>query len=356
MRSSYAFPLAYLIENTATQFAYGSSRAMKDSFHELCAKIGSPVVLDAANVGVTELTIKTLWATDQFYQDARRAKEFRPTSGPRHKQRGRPRNTAIPAAVTAPNAPALLLKRGPGRPKKFPTAMVALMPTYKWSYPRAVEQGLPDLLPGISDPAFSKHISSFSPGGNRFKQHFSPVSAAELSTLLHLLDDSYSHSILDITHGAAAGVILHLPASESFSITTNEYLCDIPADFHLDPMQPESYTLIKEHHSMHIIIVCPTLPLADILIPLTSIYAQHVACCLISKKYFLNSYYSRYAWLISLRAEDRLFIIPSDSNGATDNVWMLIFSSSGVKHSILRDSKDQLTGILLASSEYVLTS
>ncbi|GAX86563.1 hypothetical protein CEUSTIGMA_g13970.t1 [Chlamydomonas eustigma] len=50
MRSSYAFPLAYLIENTATQYAYGSSRAMKDSFHELCAKIGSPVVLDAANV------------------------------------------------------------------------------------------------------------------------------------------------------------------------------------------------------------------------------------------------------------------------------------------------------------------
>ncbi|GAX74744.1 hypothetical protein CEUSTIGMA_g2191.t1 [Chlamydomonas eustigma] len=311
---------------------------------------------ECSHSGVTELTIKTLWATDQFYQDARRAKEFRPTSGPRHKQRGRPRNIAIPATVTPPNAPALLLKRGPGRPKKFPTAMVALMPTYKWSYPRAVEQGLPDLLPGIADPAFSKHISSFSPGGNRFKQHFSPVSAAELSTLLHLLDDSYSHSILDITHGAAAGVILHLPASESFSITTNEYLCDIPADFHLDPMQPESYTLIKEHHSMHIIIVCPALPLADILIPLTSIYAQHVACCLISKKYFLNSYYSRYAWLISLRAEDRLFIIPSDSNGATDNVWMLIFSSSGVKHSILRDSKDQLTGILLASSEYVLTS
>ncbi|GAX85939.1 hypothetical protein CEUSTIGMA_g13355.t1, partial [Chlamydomonas eustigma] len=210
---------------------------------------------ECSHSGVTELTIKTLWATDQFYQDARRAKEFRPTSGPRHKQRGRPRNIAIPATVTPPNAPALLLKRGPGRPKKFPTAMVALMPTYKWSYPRAVEQGLPDLLPGIADPAFSKHISSFSHGGNRFKQHFNPVSAAELSTLLHLLDDSYSHSILDITHGAAAGVILHLPASESFSITTNEYLCDIPADFHLDPMQPESYTLIKEHHSMHIIIV-----------------------------------------------------------------------------------------------------
>ncbi|GAX73121.1 hypothetical protein CEUSTIGMA_g574.t1 [Chlamydomonas eustigma] len=293
----------------------------------------------------------------EFYQDARRAKEFRPTSGPRHKQRGRPRNTAIPTAVITPKAPAFLLKRGPGRPKKIPTALVALMPTYKWSYPRAVEQGLSDLLPGISDPAFSKHISSFSPGGNRFKQHFNPVSAVELSTLLNLLDDSYSHSILDATHGAAVGVILHLPASESFSITTNEYLCDVPADFHLDPMQPESYTLIKEHHSMHIIIVCPALPLADILIPLASIYAQHVACCLISKKYFLNSYYGRYAWLISLRAEDRLYIIPSDSNNATDNVWMLIiFSSSGVKYSILKDSKDQLTGILLASSEYVLKS
>ncbi|GAX85553.1 hypothetical protein CEUSTIGMA_g12968.t1 [Chlamydomonas eustigma] len=63
MRSSYAFPLAYLIENTATQYAYGSSRAMKDSFHELCAKIGSPVVLlDAATVGSYAHRLRNYWS------------------------------------------------------------------------------------------------------------------------------------------------------------------------------------------------------------------------------------------------------------------------------------------------------
>ncbi|GAX73351.1 hypothetical protein CEUSTIGMA_g804.t1 [Chlamydomonas eustigma] len=61
MRSSYAFPLANLIENTATQYAYSSSRAMKDSFHELCAKIGSPILLDAANVGSYAHRMRNYW-------------------------------------------------------------------------------------------------------------------------------------------------------------------------------------------------------------------------------------------------------------------------------------------------------
>jgi hypothetical protein len=51
MRISNDFPLAYVIENTATQYALGSSKAMKESFHELCDKIGVHVGLDAANVG-----------------------------------------------------------------------------------------------------------------------------------------------------------------------------------------------------------------------------------------------------------------------------------------------------------------
>jgi len=39
--------------------------------------------------GVTPMTIETLWATDRFHRDAKRALEFRPTSGPHHKQQGR---------------------------------------------------------------------------------------------------------------------------------------------------------------------------------------------------------------------------------------------------------------------------
>jgi hypothetical protein len=35
--------------------------------------------------GFTPLTIETLWATDRFHRDAKRALEFRPTSGPHHK-------------------------------------------------------------------------------------------------------------------------------------------------------------------------------------------------------------------------------------------------------------------------------
>jgi hypothetical protein len=51
MRASHDFSMAYMIENTATQIALGSSRtskAMNDSFHELYSKIGFLVVLDAA--------------------------------------------------------------------------------------------------------------------------------------------------------------------------------------------------------------------------------------------------------------------------------------------------------------------
>jgi hypothetical protein len=61
MRVSHDFPLAYVTENTVTQYALGSSKAMKDYFHELCAKIGFPVVLDAANVGSYAHRFRNYW-------------------------------------------------------------------------------------------------------------------------------------------------------------------------------------------------------------------------------------------------------------------------------------------------------
>jgi tryptophanase len=57
MRVSHDFPLAYMIEDTATQYTLGSSKAMK----ELCAKIGFPVVLDAANVASYAHRLRNYW-------------------------------------------------------------------------------------------------------------------------------------------------------------------------------------------------------------------------------------------------------------------------------------------------------
>jgi hypothetical protein len=61
MRISHDIPLAYVIENTATQFALGASKAMKESFRELCNKIGVPVVLDAANVSSYAHRLRNYW-------------------------------------------------------------------------------------------------------------------------------------------------------------------------------------------------------------------------------------------------------------------------------------------------------
>jgi len=161
-------------------------------------------------------------------------------------------------------------------------------------------------MPGVSDPTYPAYLSSWSSGGAFFQSHFITASDVELSSLFHLLDDFYSHVILDVTHGATASVISSIPTSEDFCIVTNEYLHDIPADFHLDPMQPETYGLIGKQHSMHVIIVSPAMPLVDILIPLAAIHAQHVACCLVSKSYLLDSHYGRTAWVHSQRTASTL--------------------------------------------------
>jgi len=119
---------------------------------------------------------------------------------------------------------------------------------------------------------------------------------------------------------------------------------------------------------MHVIIVCPAMPLVDILIPLAAIHAQHEAC-LVSMRYFLDSHHSRHAWKRSLRAADCLYIVPAItgsnlkfdlrqdfSRAMTSNVWILIFSSASIKHLIVRESQDPLSGILLASSESCMMS
>jgi hypothetical protein len=146
-----------------------------------------------------------------------------------------------------------------------------LLPSYQWSQPVIASQGLSDLMPSVSDPAYPAHLSSWSPGGAFFQSPFITASDVELSTLFHLLDDSCSHLILYVTHGATSGVISNVPTSEDFCIVTNEYLHDIPADFHPDPMQPDTHDLIGKQHNMHVIIVCPALPMVDILIPLAAL-------------------------------------------------------------------------------------
>jgi hypothetical protein len=307
------------------------------------------------------LIIETPWATDRFDRDAKRALEFKSISGPRHKQQGQPRKTTASATSTIP-VTLTLPKQGPGRPKKaYLIANMILLPSYQWFLLFDARQGLSDLMLSVSDPTYPVSLSSWSPGGASFQSHFITTSDVELSTLFHLLDDSYNHVILDVTHGATAGVLSNIPLSEDFCIVTNEYLHDFPADFHLDPMQPETYNLISQQHSMHVIIVCPAMPLVDALIPLAAIHAQHVACCLVSMRYFLDSHHSRHAWIRSLRAADCLYIVPAItgsnlkfdirqdfSRAMTSNVWMLIVSSSSIKRLILKESQDPLSGILLS--------
>jgi hypothetical protein len=152
---------------------------------------------------------------------------------------------------------------------------MTLLSSYQRSRPLIASQGLSDLMHGISNPAYSTYLSSLSPGKAFFQSHFITASDVEPSTNFNLLDDPYSYVILDVTHGATAGSIFNIPAGENISIITNEYLHDIPPDF-LD---------------FHL--------------------AQHVAYCLVSKRHFLDSHYSRQAWISSLLAADRLYIVPS---------------------------------------------
>jgi hypothetical protein len=122
--------------------------------------------------GFTPLTIETLWATDRFHRDAKRALEFRPTSGPHHKQQGRSGKTTALATATSP-VTLVPPKRGPGRPKKVDlTSNMILLPSYQWSLTVIASQGPSDLMPGVLDPTYPAYPSSWSSGGAFFQSHF----------------------------------------------------------------------------------------------------------------------------------------------------------------------------------------
>ncbi|GAX86401.1 hypothetical protein CEUSTIGMA_g13811.t1 [Chlamydomonas eustigma] len=57
----HSLPPIYLIENTAVQHARSSSTAMHAAFEELCLRIGTPVVLDAARVNSYAHRLRNYW-------------------------------------------------------------------------------------------------------------------------------------------------------------------------------------------------------------------------------------------------------------------------------------------------------
>ncbi|GAX86477.1 hypothetical protein CEUSTIGMA_g13886.t1 [Chlamydomonas eustigma] len=57
----HSLPPIYLIENTAVQHARSSSPAMHAAFEELCLRIGTPVVLDAARVNSYAHRLRNYW-------------------------------------------------------------------------------------------------------------------------------------------------------------------------------------------------------------------------------------------------------------------------------------------------------
>jgi hypothetical protein len=116
---------------------------------------------------VTTLTIETLWATDRFHRDVRRALEFMPPSGPHHKQRGWPRKTNALATITAQDTS--VHSKDQADPRKLTTS-----PTFCCLLTSGLDLSLHAkvCLIGCLVSRTPPYLCSWTPCGGFFQSHF----------------------------------------------------------------------------------------------------------------------------------------------------------------------------------------
>jgi hypothetical protein len=162
------------------------------------------------------------------------------------------------------------------------------------------------------------------------------VLCSELKTLLSAVDFSISPSVIDMCAGQ--GELSSILRSLHFSVVSNTVTPGAGVDYHYDAMQPDSYQKLRSEYGAHVIVVTPLPELADAILPLAVMYAQHFACCRVPCRY-LNErrlYPARDVWLKGLQDGGRLLAIYPGMDGggsalAAGHVWLVAFVSAELR-------------------------
>jgi len=148
--------------------------------------------------------------------------------------------------------------------------------------------------------------------------------------LLSVVDFSMSPSVVDMCAGQ--GELSSALRELNFSVVSNSVTPGAEADYHFDAMQPDSYQRLRSEYGAHVIVVTPLLKLADAILPLAVMYAQHFACCRVPCRY-LNErrlYPARDAWLQRLQDGGRMLLLHT-AGGGDGSLWMVVFKSAELR-------------------------
>ena len=226
---------------------------------------------------------------------------------------------------------------------------------FDWCSGSGALDALQVLMVGPWSPSFCEALSKWCKGwtgclsprafGCRYRSQYEKVPAAEVLSLLQVLDLSMSPSIVDMCAGVGDVARVLLDADEgALSVTSNELSTRLSAawsaDFHMSALQPMAFREVKESVGMSIIVSSPKPLLLDAFLPLAVSYADHLVCCRVPVSYLDDPVIARTAWLNGLKTRGRqvrAFAPPS----CTDSLWLLIFASAEVQSMIVRPGQNE---------------
>ena len=178
----------------------------------------------------------------------------------------------------------------------------------------------------------------------------SDATATQILTLLSELDLSFSPSVVDCTYGHSPIQELIRQCNPNHLHITGEHSIFYPCDL----ASPRAHQFLTRRHGNNVIITSPCLELADIIIPLTSAFASHVACFCLPVLFLQEVFDPRSAWLSSMHAAQRLHLISLPlAAGQEPFFWLLVFKSSAAKRFMLHASAwdIQVSSLLSTYSE-----
>ena len=190
-------------------------------------------------------------------------------------------------------------------------------------------------LAGLTDQLVKRQrsiqVSQFRSRGDR---HADVEFSVEVQSLISAVDFGFAHMLLDMFSGDG-----NISTVFQRQLVSNDFHAAVAADYYLDPLQPESYRVIKaERGGIDAIVICPHRAYLDLALPLAVFFADLVVCCYVPWSYFTAAPATRMSWLSQLQLQGRLLLLASSTTrpGAMRSVWIVIFKSVPVRQIMCR--------------------
>ena len=168
----------------------------------------------------------------------------------------------------------------------------------------------------------------------------SPVTFEEMMPLLAALDFTHIFHTLDPWSHDNSHIRRALQQTGHL-ITANSHQPGQTVDYHLNPLQPDTYQQINNVVGINSIVSSPWSHLADPAMALATTWADTVTCLHVPRTYVTNAHIShppRLAFLKQYQHQQRLMCLsdlPKSSDGQR-YMWVIIFASKELMRLIVR--------------------